>query len=520
MSIQETTPVAVSAAEYSAEYTAELTGFTGSVVQAATGIPLFIGYTKTASKDGASVAGQAVPITSLEEYEQIFGGAAQVAYDYVSLSQAFPPYAANPATPAFLLHPGLQMFFSNGGGTCYIFSLGTYAEVTSNGGVFSKEAYTKAFAVLPEQGGIYGPDTLVLPDAVHLTLDDWVIVSQTALRVCNETQTLMYIMDVLNGYLPSDGSSKDPITGGTGNGGFYKIAGLGEDFNQYGASYYPWLNTNVVSVSAVDYTWISASSLPLFIADLNTEAPVLFTNQPPDKLQIYLTTLVDVLSQTADPATVRQRHQSLQATSPLYQQTMQNLATSVNLLPPSSAMAGVFTRNDNTSGVFHAPANTSIINAVSPAVPLDDKQQEPINQPQNGLAVNAIRIFPNFGMLVWGARTMAGNSLDWRYVNLKRTVIMLDKSIKSALQSYAFAANDSLTWSTVAASINSFLTAQWKLGCLVGDSPADAFSVNVGMGSMTGEDLLLGIMRVSVKVALMMPAEFIVLNYEQNMQAS
>ncbi|MFZ6758430.1 phage tail sheath C-terminal domain-containing protein [Undibacterium sp. Ji50W] len=512
MSIQETTP---------GVYITETGSFAGNVVQAATGIPLFIGYTQTASANGENVVGQAIPITSLEDYQRIFGGAAQVDYDYVSQSQAVPPYVANAATPAFLLYPGLQMFFSNGGGDCYILSLGTYAEVVSNGGVFSKDAYTTALAGLRVLRDFSGPDTLVLPDAVSLTLDDWVSVSQTALRVCNEAQNMVYILDVLNGYLPSDGSSKDPITGSTGNGGLYKIAGLGEDFNQYGVSYYPWLNTNVVSVSAIDYTWISAASLPQFSADLTAEAQVLFAGQPADKLQTYLTTLVNVLSQAADPATVRQRHQGLQVASPLYRQTMQNLASSVNLLPPSSAMAGVYTRNDDTSGVFHAPANTSIINAVSPAVMLDDKQQEAINQPQNGLAVNAIRVFPNYGMLVWGARTMAGNSDDWRYINTRRTANMLNKSIKSALQSYAFQANDGQTWSTVTASLNSFLTAQWKAGCLVGDSPGDAFSVNVGMNSsMTAEDIVRGIMRVSVMVALIMPAEFIVLNYEQNMQAS
>ncbi|MFZ6721314.1 phage tail sheath C-terminal domain-containing protein [Undibacterium sp. Ji49W] len=521
MSIQETTPGVVFAtehtAEHTAEYSADVASFTGHVVQAATGIPLFIGYTQTATEDGKSIVGQPISITSLEEYARIFGGAAQVEYDYVSLTQAYPPYAVNAATPAFLLYPGLQMFFSNGGGTCYVLSLGTYADVISNGSVFSKEAYTAALAGL---AGLPEPDTLVLPDAVYLALDDWASVSQTALRLCSETQNLVYILDVLNGYLPSDGSSKDPITGGTGNGGFYKVAGLGEDFNQYGVSYYPWLNTNVVSVSSIDYTWISAASLPQFSADLATEALELFALQPADKLQAYLTTLVDTLAQAADPATVRQRHLGLQAASPLYRQTMQNLATSVNLLPPSSALAGVYTRNDATSGVFHAPANTSIINAISPAVMLDDSQQAKINVPLNGLAVNAIRVFPNFGMLIWGARTMAGNSDDWRYLNFKRIVIMLDKSIRTALKSYAFSANDHSTWSAVTASINSFLTAQWKAGCLVGSSPAEAFSVIMGMGSsMTTEDILQGMMRVSIKVALTMPAEFIILEYEQQVLA-
>ncbi|MFZ6742296.1 phage tail sheath family protein [Undibacterium sp. JH2W] len=500
-------------------YVTEVDGFSSAVVAVPTGIPVFLGYT---AKDSAKTASTALPvrISSLAEYIDIFGAAAQIEYDYVSNSQATPPYLANKAAPAFGLYYGLELFFNNGGGICYVLSLGTYGEVIA-AGAFNKDDYTNA---LPIAAGCAEADLLVMPDAVHLGLDDWASVSQLALQSCEQSQHIICLLDVHNGYLAADGSAQDPITGGTGSGGFYKIAGLGDEFNKYGVSYYPWLNTNIVSLGEIDYSWISVASLPLLVADLSVEAPTLFppsnSSAPSPKLQSYLN-IVNALTQGGDAVAVRQRHQSLMAVSPLYQFCMSNIATSVNLLPPAAAMAGVYARTDHTFGVFQSPANTTIINAISPVVVINDQQQSALNVPLNGLAVNAIRTFPNYGLLVWGARTLAGNSDDWRYINVRRTVMMIEQSIKLALQAYVFQANDSLTWTSVSAAISNFLNALWKEGGLVGSNATDAYSVSVGFGStMTAQDILDGVMNVMVKVALVHPAEFIVLTFQQQMQTS
>jgi phage tail sheath protein FI len=46
--------------------------------------------------------------------------------------------------------------------------------------------------------------------------------------------------------------------------------------------------------------------------------------------------------------------------------------------------------------------------------------------------------------------------------------------------------------------------------------PVDAFQVNIGLGStMTADDLLNGYLRVTAQVAVVHPAEFIVINIEQ-----
>ena len=137
---------------------------------------------------------------------------------------------------------------------------------------------------------------------------------------------------------------------------------------------------------------------------------------------------------------------------------------------------------------------------VSPILEISDAQQADMNVPLDGMAVNAIRTFTGRGIMVWGARTLDGNSEDWRYINVRRTLIMLEQSIKAAVAAYVFAPNDASTWAAVTAMIENFLNNQWKAGALAGQKPSAAYEVDVGLGStMTATDMLDGYMRVAVK---------------------
>ncbi len=192
-----------------------------------------------------------------------------------------------------------------------------------------------------------------------------------------------------------------------------------------------------------------------------------------------------------------------------------------SLLPPSAAIAGIYCATDQNRGVFHAPANVSIVQATGLAVPINDHQQEDLNTPFDGKAVNAIRNFAGQGILVWGARTLDGNSQDWRYISVRRTVIYIEQSIKNLLELYVFSANTQATWTAVKAMAENFLTGLWRDGGLAGATAQDAFFVQVGLGStMTNEDILNGFMNMTIGVAISRPAEFIVLTFQQQMQAS
>jgi phage tail sheath protein FI len=184
-------------------------------------------------------------------------------------------------------------------------------------------------------------------------------------------------------------------------------------------------------------------------------------------------------------------------------------------------MAGIYSMVDNSVGVFQSPANVGVGSVIKPAVNISSEQQEDLNIPIGGKAVNAIRSFPGKGVLVWGARTLDGNSQDWRYISVRRTVIFIEQSIKYAAEPYVFEPNTSSTWSNMKALLVNFLTNVWQSGALAGATAEDAFSVDVGLGStMTAVDILDGYMRISVKIAVTRPAEFIVITFEQKMQQS
>jgi phage tail sheath protein FI len=212
---------------------------------------------------------------------------------------------------------------------------------------------------------------------------------------------------------------------------------------------------------------------------------------------------------------------ALLSSSPAFKRIMAEVKSQLNLLPPSAAMAGLYTRVDNLRGVWRAPANFSLNAVVSPAVHIVNHEQEDLNVTLLGKSINAIRSFTGEGILVWGARTLDGNSLDWRYVNVRRTIIMLEESIKLAAKAWVFEDNVANTWVTVKSMIGDFLTGIWKRGGLAGANPEDAFSVLVGLGAtMTSKDVLDGILRVTVLVALVRPAEFIEITFQQQMQKS
>jgi hypothetical protein len=155
----------------------------------------------------------------------------------------------------------------------------------------------------------------------------------------------------------------------------------------------------------------------------------------------------------------------------------------------------------------------------SPSYRLNNTQQGDLHMPVDGKAINAIREFPTRGTVVWGARTLDGNSNDWRYIQVRRTLIYIEQSIKAALDQFVFAANDGGTWTAVTSMISGFLQNLWSQGGLMGATAKDAFSVACGLGStMTGQDVLNGYMIVQVTLQMIRPAEFIELTFKQKME--
>ena len=296
--------------------------------------------------------------------------------------------------------------------------------------------------------------------------------------------------------------------------------GVGSNFLQWGASYYPFLNTAIIKGSEIDYTRVA--NLDGLIEILSKEvADNLAADNITEARAEGINAEIAKISEDNDAEAVKSVNATLTVISPKLNMVIAEMSEMLNVMAPSSAMAGAYTMVDNTSSVAQSPANISLGSVVSTTVNINNDNQEDLNLPLNGKAVNAIRSFQGKGVLVWGARTLDGNSQDFRYISVRRTLTFLEQSIKFAAEAFVFAPNNATTWSTLRATVANFLTNQWQGGLLAGQSAEDSFEIEIGLGStMTPTDILDGVLKMTVRVAITSPAEFIVITFEQQQQKS
>ena len=204
---------------------------------------------------------------------------------------------------------------------------------------------------------------------------------------------------------------------------------------------------------------------------------------------------------------------------PTFKNIIKKLSTSLTTMPPSGAVAGIYAMVDSNRGVWKAPANVSVAGVVGLTQTIDSIDQEELNVDVNGgKSINCIRAFTGRGTLVWGARTLAGNDNEWRYVSVRRFFNMVEESVKKSTYWAVFEPNDANTWIKVKTMIENFLTLQWRDGALQGAKTNQAFFVNVGLGTtMTPQDILEGRMNVEIGMAVVRPAEFIILKFSHKL---
>jgi hypothetical protein len=206
----------------------------------------------------------------------------------------------------------------------------------------------------------------------------------------------------------------------------------------------------------------------------------------------------------------------------LQNQIKQKIGDLELVLPPSSAIAGVYASVDSTRGVWKAPANVSLNYVTGPVRKITKDEQDDLNVDDNaGKSINAIRAFSGKGTMVWGARTLAGNDNEWRYISVRRFFNMVEESIKRSSHWVVFEPNDVNTWVRVRAMIENYLILKWKDGALAGAKPDEAFFVRVGLGqTMTFNDIEEGRMILEIGLAVVRPAEFIILKFSHKIQTS
>lgn len=483
-------------------YIEEKGAFSNSVVSVATAVPAFVGYTGKATAGQRDITNTPMRITSMVEYVSYFGAAPTTTFSIDSDGDNYSLEAD--AESNYNLFRSLQLFFANGGGACYIVSVGTYGKGVNAGQLIGAENGGGITALLKEQE----PTLLVCPDAVLLEENDCASVQQAMIKHCGaDTRSRFAILDVWNGFKARTLLDDDVVTAARGH--------YGNNFLDFGASYYPWVAATVVSADDLSYKNVSNPESLIEVLNNEVDENVSAGYVKAEKGDLIKEEIAKIEDEDANTQSVSNL---LKAVSPIYNDILGQIKESLNIMPPSGAVAGIYALVDSSVGVFKAPANVSISGVSAPTVNITAEEQENLNLPLNGKAVNAIRPFVGKGTLVWGARTLDGNSGDWRYISVRRTMIMLEQSIKFACEPYVFRPNDTNTWLAVRSMISNFLRNQWATGALVGSSEAEAYLVDCGLGTtMTPQDVLDGYMKVTVKVAISRPAEFIIISFQQKM---
>jgi hypothetical protein len=181
-------------------------------------------------------------------------------------------------------------------------------------------------------------------------------------------------------------------------------------------------------------------------------------------------------------------------------------ASLTRIVPPSGHVAGQYAHYDLEVGVHRAPANRALNWVQDGAIPVHDVRHGELNL----MGVNAIRVEPGRGLRMMGARTLSSDPL-WRYVNVRRLVMMVMKAIDVATQWAVFEPNDHTTRSRITQSLSEFLRALWKRGALVGPVPEAAFAVRCDETNNPPDARERGRLTADVALSPSQPFEFVVL---------
>lgn len=179
-------------------------------------------------------------------------------------------------------------------------------------------------------------------------------------------------------------------------------------------------------------------------------------------------------------------------------------------VPPSGSVCGIYARSDVQRGVWKAPANEVVTDALGLQRDVRFGEQEVLNP----LGINCIRTLPNRGIRVWGARTTSSDP-EWQYVNIRRYFIYLEASIDQGTQWAVFEPNGEALWANIRTTVSDFLYNEWVSGALLGSTAKEAFFVRCDRTTMTQADLDAGRLICLVGVAALKPAEFVIFRIGQ-----
>lgn len=471
-------------------YIEEISTLPPSIAEIGTAIPAFIGTTANHKGDKPIVR----EVSSLRDFEDRFGRppSAQwkVVYNKAQGTFTIQDRDSRPVDrftePEGLLWYAIDHYFRNGGSRCYILSIG----IASPGTLPTEDQLR---AGLKELEYYDEPTLVVIPEAVKLTPESYGDICQAALAHAAEMTDRFVLLD-------AKPAASDPLSS---EGLKAMRAPLGMKNLDRGALYFPHLQTTlshqfaeeaIEVVGLLEEPSSQGTTTTGNQTTATTSAPALAT--PGDSLASLATTRTDS-----------------------YNQIKKLLSNQRVILPPSAAIAGVVASVDRERGVWKAPANVGLQAVIAPTLQVTDAQQALLNiDATTGKSINVIRSFAGKGPMVWGARTLAGNDNNWRYISVRRLFITVEESVKKASNFAVFEPNDITTWLKVKGMIDSYLYSLWERGALRGTKEEEAYFVNVGLDkTMTEQQILDGFLIVEIGLAAVRPAEFIILRFSHKM---
>ncbi|WP_295213450.1 phage tail sheath C-terminal domain-containing protein [uncultured Chryseobacterium sp.] len=556
-------------------YVEELAKFPPSVAQVETAIPAFVGYTAKGPQ-------KPTRISSMLEYENLFGKANQE--DFAVAFKDGVATATQTSISDYKMYYAMQMYFANGGGPCYIVSVGNYPDpVMADSTNPADKTLLKGLELLKKEDE---PTLIVFPDLQGLVAnaDDVAAATATAQVMTNNKNaatdaktaskdvsdaiqaavTLQAALDAVdakvNSYTGATTVNPDKVNAAQAVAAAVKTAANLAAAKTAAQAVATAFDTDLATATAIataasanaanvntksnaaDITkayslYNSALSQAEFMKDRFVIMDVLGDDVIFRSKVIgsglkygaaYYPNLKTILSYDFDETKVLVTGASGVANlaglkslnSDLYNQAKNAIASKQVVMAPSSAMAGIYAKVDSTSGVFKAPANVGLNYVIAPTEKISQERQDGLNvDAVAGKSINAIRTFTGKGTMVWGARTLDGNSNEWRYVSVRRFFNMVEESVKKSTERFVFEPNTANTWVRVQTMIENFLNQQWRDGALAGSKPEEAYYVSVGLNkTMSAQDILEGRMIIEVGMAAVRPAEFIILRFSHKLQ--
>jgi phage tail sheath protein FI len=174
-------------------------------------------------------------------------------------------------------------------------------------------------------------------------------------------------------------------------------------------------------------------------------------------------------------------------------------------IPPSGHVAGMYARVDQRVGVHKPPANEVLEGTRDVSTAVDDVDHGGLNEQ----GVNVIRSYSGRGVRVAGARTLSQDS-EWRFVNVRRLLIMIAEAIDEGTQWTVFEPNNPDLWREVDRVVRSFLDGLWRRGTLDGATAEEAYLVRCDETTNPAEVTERGQMICLMGVQPPWPAEFVI----------